>query len=560
MNMLTRSALVLSIIITIPMAGSLAQAQTNEVTIAGDEAFAFANGAIQKTTPRDGIVNVITGDNQSSGNRMLLGKGDTLYLKLKNPTDVAIGDLFTVYTRVRKVFHPMTNEYLGFVVFRQAIVKVTATDHALTTVKAVKSFGHIAPGDPVMRFTPPSTTHAQVDLVDTAELSGMIVDIQADKMMTMVSRTNAAYLDRGMADGLKIGDLLDIQRRSPGLPPRNVGQLKVVAIEERTATAQIVKATTRVFRGDRVKLVGYSEPVVQPVEIAPASTASPIPTKADQAPDVSADLLADQLKTAETSGESRINLGDLAQFLRYESGEAAIRPEGYKVLDQLIEQLVTNGDTRLIRVEGHTDNVEIGPSLKARYPSNIDLSKARAGSVARYLIEKGGLDSARLSSVGYGASRPTTTNANEEGRSKNRRVEIVLYNPQAEPQAPASDEDNPTQQDASRPSEPNPTGTTSRLPARDNSSSISDSENSSAISPSSNTSPQQSEEEDTASTSNTTDGNIVISSDDQQDAQGTVGDNPTITNETNTSQSMDTPIHSGDNQSEASSSMDSAGL
>jgi chemotaxis protein MotB len=62
------------------------------------------------------------------------------------------------------------------------------------------------------------------------------------------------------------------------------------------------------------------------------------------------------------------------------------------------------------------------------------LSKARANGVVRYLVEKGGLDSARLSSVGYGDSKPAASNAIEEGRTKNRRVEILLYAPESNSQ------------------------------------------------------------------------------------------------------------------------------
>jgi chemotaxis protein MotB len=76
--------------------------------------------------------------------------------------------------------------------------------------------------------------------------------------------------------------------------------------------------------------------------------------------------------------------------------------------------------------------MEIGPSLRSRYPSNWELSKARASGVVRYLIEKGGIDSVRLSSVGYGDSKPLMTNMNEDGRSRNRRVEVLLYAPSAD--------------------------------------------------------------------------------------------------------------------------------
>ena len=547
MNMLTPSALVVSIVISLSLTGRPAQAQDAEIVRTGEAAFAFASGAIQKTTPRDGIVNLITGDNQATSNRMLLGKGDVFYLKLTNPTDVAVGDLFTVYKKVRKVFHPLTNTYLGFVMLRLAVVKVTATDRALTTVQTVTSYGQIAPGDPVMRFVPPSATNADIGLVNTTNLTGMIVEIQADKPMTMVSYNNVVYLDRGNADGLKAGDLLDIQRRSAGLPVRIIGQLKIVATEERTATARIIKATTRVFKGDRFTLVGYSEPMSQPVEI------TPIPPKTEQAAVVPPDLVASKLSTPEASGQSRINLGNLDDFLRYESGEAAIRPDGYKVLDQLIEHLRTSDDARLIRVEGHTDNVEIGPSLKARYPRNMDLSNARAGNIARYLIEKGGVDQTRLQSVGFGDSKPVATNTTEEGRSKNRRVEIVLYNPDTASQTPKSDSDNQTPQDESHPSESKPQGTTSMLPARDSSSPASDSERSAPFSTSE--SPQQNTEGNRSGTSSDSDTRTVTPSDGQQKAQGAAGDN--IGTESGTPRSA-SPAQEAGNQSDAPLSAGSA--
>jgi chemotaxis protein MotB len=75
--------------------------------------------------------------------------------------------------------------------------------------------------------------------------------------------------------------------------------------------------------------------------------------------------------------------------------------------------------------------MEIGPSLKSRYQTNWDLSKARAGGVLRYLTEKGGIDSAKLSSIGYGDTKPMASNATEVGRQKNRRVDIVLYSPES---------------------------------------------------------------------------------------------------------------------------------
>jgi chemotaxis protein MotB len=82
-----------------------------------------------------------------------------------------------------------------------------------------------------------------------------------------------------------------------------------------------------------------------------------------------------------------------------------------------------------IRIEGHTDSKPPKPALRSRYPTNWELSSARATNVLRCLIRDGGLPADRLLAVGYGATRPVAGNETEEGRRRNRRVEIVLYPP-----------------------------------------------------------------------------------------------------------------------------------
>lgn len=420
MNSMRPIVLAMAFLVTLCPHPGLAQVEDAESVKFGEAALTFAAGSIQKQTQKDGIVNLITGDNQTTGDRMLVGgKPDVFYLKLNNPTGVAAGDLYTVYRRVRKVFHPLTKEYLGFVTIRLAVVRVLDIDHALTTVQAIRIYGAVSPGDLVMRFTPPPASSDTVQAGTLADVAGMIVELQADKTMTLVSQTDIVYLDRGRMDGLKQGDLMDVYRHSAGLPSRKIGQLKVLSTEDGTATAKVTRANNRIMKGDRYKLTGYSAPLIQPLQ--------------SEAP-VQPDLVSSKLTVQDAAGQSRLNLGDVKNFLHYDSGEAVIKSDSYKVLDQLIEYLRTAEDARLIRVEGHADNVEIGPSLKSRYASNWDLSKARANGVARYLIEKGGLDSARFSSVGYGDSRPIAPNVNEEGRTKNRRVEILLYAPQTDAQ------------------------------------------------------------------------------------------------------------------------------
>jgi len=107
----------------------------------------------------------------------------------------------------------------------------------------------------------------------------------------------------------------------------------------------------------------------------------------------------------------------------YDSGSAELRPSTMKILDGIDKFL--KRDDNLIRVEGNTDNM---PISTAEYPSNWELSTARAVNVVRYLVEHDGLDPTRLSAAGYGEFKPRTKNRTEDERQQNRRVDIVLLN------------------------------------------------------------------------------------------------------------------------------------
>jgi len=107
----------------------------------------------------------------------------------------------------------------------------------------------------------------------------------------------------------------------------------------------------------------------------------------------------------------------------YDTGSADLRPETKKILDDVDVFLKKNDN--LIRVEGNTDNV---PIRTARYPSNWELSTARAVNVVRYLVEHNRLDPVRISAAGYGQFHPRTDNSTPLTRQANRRVDIVLLN------------------------------------------------------------------------------------------------------------------------------------
>lgn len=107
----------------------------------------------------------------------------------------------------------------------------------------------------------------------------------------------------------------------------------------------------------------------------------------------------------------------------YDSGSAQLRPETKVVLDRIDKFISKN--SYMIRVEGNTDNV---PISTGEYPTNWELSTARATNVVRYLVEKDGLDPSRISAAGYGEYHPRTQNATDMSRQQNRRVDIVILN------------------------------------------------------------------------------------------------------------------------------------
>ena len=90
-----------------------------------------------------------------------------------------------------------------------------------------------------------------------------------------------------------------------------------------------------------------------------------------------------------------------------------------------MSSVVNTYDDWTVSVEGHTDNSPIGARLSESYPSNWELSVARAAAAVRFLTEKG-VDSDRLAAVGYGDTRPVASNDTPTGRELNRRVELIL--------------------------------------------------------------------------------------------------------------------------------------
>lgn len=106
----------------------------------------------------------------------------------------------------------------------------------------------------------------------------------------------------------------------------------------------------------------------------------------------------------------------------FDSGDARVKPEGVDVLKEIGNILGSVPDWS-ISVDGHTDNVPIGSKLLRQFADNQALSLARAKHAA-LALQRGGLDAAAVIIHGYGDTHPQAPNNTEEGRHKNRRVEV----------------------------------------------------------------------------------------------------------------------------------------
>ena len=115
----------------------------------------------------------------------------------------------------------------------------------------------------------------------------------------------------------------------------------------------------------------------------------------------------------------------LVDRILFDSGKATLKPGGEKILGKIGETLKNIQDKR-IRVVGHTDNVLIRQDFRYKFPTNWELSAARAATVVRYFQEKTGLKPDDLEAVGRSFFQPLASNDTKEGRDQNRRVEIII--------------------------------------------------------------------------------------------------------------------------------------
>ncbi|WIG93683.1 OmpA family protein [Myxococcus sp. SDU36] len=176
------------------------------------------------------------------------------------------------------------------------------------------------------------------------------------------------------------------------------------------------------LEAERTQLATEKEQLSQTVQEQEAELAKLKATYDDLQDKMKAEIADGAIRLSQVEGRIQVDLVDKVLF---DSGDASISARGQEVLTRLGSVLAKVED-KSIQVSGHTDDSPPSQKLQSIFPSNWELSVARAVNVVRFLQDTGGVPARRLVAAGYGQMRPVSTNATPLGRARNRRIEVLL--------------------------------------------------------------------------------------------------------------------------------------
>ena len=249
---------------------------------------------------------------------------------------------------------------------------------------------------------------------------------QAQKALTRTAAEFDAYKKQATvqisaleADKTKLSnDLLSVRKENE--EDVRTLQAKVNDLEQRL---QAEKATvTRLQQGGEA-LAGEKERLEKEHAAKEAEIERLTRTQQELTKSLQAEIERGDITIKQVRDRLTINMVEKVLF---NSGQAQVKPAGLKVLTQ-VSDVLKNVTDKQIRIEGHTDNVPIGVKIRDKFPTNWELSTARATNVVRFFIVQGGVSRESLEAVGFADTRPVASNDTEAGRTENRRIEIVLY-------------------------------------------------------------------------------------------------------------------------------------
>lgn len=175
--------------------------------------------------------------------KTLLASQDTILLRPKKGVALTQGTKYALYRKGKKVYHPKTKKYLGNLILILADAEVRETGGPRTTAEIVRSYDYVTIGD---RLTPPPPALPEGGTTAEANsLTGYVVETRETKIANALF--DVIYIDKGDKDGVRPGDRFRIKRDQP------VGELKVLAVRDTTATALVTYSSDVILRGDMVE-------------------------------------------------------------------------------------------------------------------------------------------------------------------------------------------------------------------------------------------------------------------------------------------------------------------
>jgi chemotaxis protein MotB len=173
---------------------------------------------------------------------------------------------------------------------------------------------------------------------------------------------------------------------------------------------------------ERTRLSTEREQLQQAVQEKDAELARLKATYEDIEQKLKAEISDGEIRLSQAEGRIQV---DLVDKILFDSGEASLSPRGSEVLARL-GTVLSKVENRSILVSGHTDDAPPSQRLAATFPTNWELSVARAVNVVRFLGEKASVPPGKLVAAGHADTKPVASNATPKGRARNRRIEILL--------------------------------------------------------------------------------------------------------------------------------------
>ena len=358
--------------------------------LTGDPALAFQGGYI---LPKEQVSGTVIGSRES---KTLFAGGDVLYVRFMPDVESKVGDRFTIYKSGKPVYHPITRAYMGHLIAILGIVEVISPSANRTSeARVVRSFDSISPGNPIMPFKMPPAASSQ-GASERPMVTGVIAEFRVPQQVT--AQGDIVYIDRGAADGVAIGDRFSVI--SPGklgptatrLPNEKIAELRILGVQEHTATALVTQSRDALGRGNIV------------MQLPPVAKAMPEAAVTPAKPEIEV--------VTKTPEPARRELADIY----FEFNQWSLSDKAKQDLVESTVILRQNPAAKLL-IEGHADE-------RGSREYNLALGDKRAREIERFLTGLGLPNPISVTSLGK--DRPVCTEHDEACHAKNRRAHLVI--------------------------------------------------------------------------------------------------------------------------------------